>query len=559
MKRCFALAALVLAFVATTASAQFHPSDARKYPNLTGPIVLAPPDGLPDVAQCHGILSQGILDLVNAATEDPAEAFERHRREHPHMVMMPASLECASGLWKALKHGRFVSPASVPEGTDALSLRQYPVDSLFDIRALSASVGTNIDPSSGVEGYQGENFISIDPNNPQHIVAHSNTFYRDPSAACQSPTGGSASTYGTMSLFGSTDGGVTWTYKCAPWPAAVTGGVAGADAWFGSDPALSWDSSGRAYACYMLCSQNSTTGDFGASIVVSRSTDNGSTWSYLGTVTTGITSATQGNDKQMMAIDNTTGQAFSHPGRIYVIWDAANSEKIAYSDDGASWTTVNFPSNTGAIGGNVVIGVDGTVYCVWNRYNVETIVFTKSTDGGATWTASNGSLTPWDVGDNLFIDMRSVVVDRSNANRVLVGTNARGVYRSEDGGATLVSVAPALAGKLVSCLVQASDGAFYACVDGSGIAKSTDGGATFAFVNDGLPSLNVGGLTADGSTLYSTSNLGVFTSTNGGGSWTSLDTACLPAGGAGVLTVVGTGATKKLVVATGRGVFAHAL
>src|SRR5947207_13582394 len=60
---------------------------------------------------------------------------------------------------------------------------------------------------------------------------------------------------------------------------------------------------------------------------------------------------------------------------------------MAHSDDGVTWTTVALPSNTGAIGGNVVVGVDGTVYVIWNRYNVETIVFSKSIDGGATWTA----------------------------------------------------------------------------------------------------------------------------------------------------------------------------
>ena len=232
-----------------------------------------------------------------------------------------------------------------------------------------------------------ENSISIDPNNPLHLIASSNTFFKDPTPQCQSPTGGTANTYGTMALFGSTDGGTTWTYNCAPWPATVTGGVVGAAFWFGSDPALSWDSQGRAYACYMLISQNAAGTASGAAIVVARSSDNGASWQNLGTVVNGIASTTQGNDKEMMAIDNTSGQAFSHPGRIYVIWDAANAEKIANSDDGAAWTTVNFPSNTGAIGGNVVVGADGTVYVIWTRYNVETIVFSKSTDGGATWTA----------------------------------------------------------------------------------------------------------------------------------------------------------------------------
>jgi uncharacterized repeat protein (TIGR01451 family) len=330
--------------------------------------------------QCSEILNQDVLDLANTSVEDPGEIFEANRRAHPHMIQMPPPIECASELWQEARN-----PDRAPAVPELINARQYSFDSVYSMDALSASIGSNIDPSSGVEGYQGETSIAIDPNNPLHIVAHSNTFYKDPSAQCQSPTGGTANTYGTMALFGSSDGGQTWTYNCAPWPASVTGGVASATFWFGSDPALAWDNQGRAYATYMLISQSSTAS--GASIVTARSSDNGATWQSLGTVTGGITSTTIGNDKEMMAIDNTSGQAFSHPGRIYVIWDAANAEKIAYSDNGSTWTTVNFASNTGAIGGNVVVGADGTVYAIWNRYNVETIVFSKSTDGGATWTA----------------------------------------------------------------------------------------------------------------------------------------------------------------------------
>jgi uncharacterized repeat protein (TIGR01451 family) len=337
-------------------------------------------ENAPSVPQCRDILNQNILDLANTSKEDPGALFEANRRAHPHMIMMPPPVECASALWRAARQTE-----REPVIPDLINQRQYTPESVFNFGALTASVGTNINPANGVEGYQGETSISIDPNNPLHMVAHSNTFYKDPDPGCLSPTGGSANTFGTMALFGSTDGGATWTYKCAPWPATVTGGVAGATFWFGSDPALAWDNQGRAYATYMLISQSASAS--GASIVTARSSDNGSSWQNLGTVTSGITSTTIGNDKEMMAIDNTSGQTFSHPGRIFVIWDAANAEKIAFSDNGTSWTTVNFASNTGAIGGNVVVGADGTVYAIWNRFNVETIVFSKSTNGGATWTA----------------------------------------------------------------------------------------------------------------------------------------------------------------------------
>lgn len=182
----------------------------------------------------------------------------------------------------------------------------------------------------------------------------------------------------------------------------------------------------------------------------------------------------------------------------------------------------------------------------------------KTTNAGTAWATANGALTAWDVGGSMFIDTRAVLVDRTSPTHVLVATNGRGIYRSEDAGATLSAVAPTLANKLVSCLVQTTDGAIFACVDGSGIAKSTDGGTTFDFVNAGLTSLNVGGMVADGNDIYSTSNLGIFKTTSTATTWTSLDTTCLPVGGAGSVAVLGT-TTKSLVVGTARGVFAKSL
>src|SRR5207237_1665641 len=99
-------------------------------------------------------------------------------------------------------------------------LTQYPVHLRFTPRSLTACADSNIDPAGGLGDYQGENSISIDPNNPQHIIAHSNTYFRDSTPGCLSPTGGAANTYGTMTLFGSTAGGGTWNYNWPPWPAA---------------------------------------------------------------------------------------------------------------------------------------------------------------------------------------------------------------------------------------------------------------------------------------------------------------------------------------------------
>lgn len=258
----------------------------------------------------------------------------------------------------------------------------------------SATVGTNVAAAGGVSGYQGEVTIAVNPNNPQELVAGANTFYQDPAQACQSPSG---TTAGTQALYGSTDGGASWTYNCAPWPSNDTGG---SGTFFGSDPTVAWDTNGNAYAVYMLVSQSGSSN--GSSIVISKSSNAGSSWSGLGVIVNNLNNTSNFDDKEMMAIDTTSGQTHSHTNRIYVIWDENNTERVAYSDNGTSWTTrvVESSGSSGSdIGGDLAVGPDGTVYAIWNRLpsSGDTHVFAKSTDGGQTWSSpiqiASGSLS----------------------------------------------------------------------------------------------------------------------------------------------------------------------
>jgi hypothetical protein len=212
------------------------------------------------------------------------------------------------------------------------------------------------------------------------MVAGANTFYRDPAAACQAPAG-SAKTYGTQALYGSTDGGSTWTHRCAPWPATLIGGVSGADAFFGSDPAMAWDNNGNAYAAYMLLSTNSNTNAVGSAIVVAKSSDSGMTWAPLGTVVDHIASTSPFDDKEMLAVDNSNG-AFSHPGRLYLIWDTNNVERVAFSDDGVTWTPHVFSGTGISVGADIKVGPNHL-----GQATGDDTYFSKSTDGGVTWTA----------------------------------------------------------------------------------------------------------------------------------------------------------------------------
>jgi hypothetical protein len=387
--KCFVrvLAATVLAWLSIPAQAQVPPDAAAEaLARLSRTITLA---DLPDVAECRGVtLPPEAIDRVNAATEDPHETFERWRMEHRSMVEESPGIECQSKLWRR-RHG-FSSGATVPAGTEGLTLRSGDEAAEAFLRTLglrpdAASVGANVLPAGGVENYQGEMQIAVNPNNPQQLVAGANHFYADPN--CTRPGGGS--TNGTQAFYGSTNGGATWVYRCAPWPSDISGSVSGAAFFFGSDPALAWDSQNRAYAAYMLLNCNSSQTSCGYSIVVARSTDVGQTWTPWGTVVNHSGDNTHGDDKEMIAVDNSPGPAStkSHPGRVYVIWDDLNVERVAYTDNGTSWTTVVLPNGTNAIGGNVVVGRDGTVYVIWNRLtDPEAIVFSRSVDGGSTWS-----------------------------------------------------------------------------------------------------------------------------------------------------------------------------
>src|ERR1044071_4140394 len=110
MKRMLLVAAAIVSFVGG-ASAQMPPA-----PPSMQAVVLA--SEVPAVAECRGTRTQAIFDRASQAQSDPAEDFENNRRAHPHMLMMPAPVACASKLYRALHRRRLLSSAKAPTGTD---------------------------------------------------------------------------------------------------------------------------------------------------------------------------------------------------------------------------------------------------------------------------------------------------------------------------------------------------------------------------------------------------------------------------------------------------------
>ena len=184
----------------------------------------------------------------------------------------------------------------------------------------------------------------------------------------------------------------------------------------------------------------------------------------------------------------------------------------------------------------------------------------KSVNGGAQWAASNGALAPWATPAGTFIDVRSVAVDPDSVQTVYIGTAvSRGLYR-ESRRWRLVGERPRAGRSDGNCLLLVSGppATLYACVAGSGIAASSDGGASWTDVSQGLPTLDVADVALDAATgnLYATSASGVYVR-HAEQSWSGIDVACLD--NAAAITIVSNGSSRSLLVGSAGSVFAHPL
>jgi photosystem II stability/assembly factor-like uncharacterized protein len=172
--------------------------------------------------------------------------------------------------------------------------------------------------------------------------------------------------------------------------------------------------------------------------------------------------------------------------------------------------------------------------------------FFKTADRGASWNAINSGIPESKSIPTSFIDAFSVAIHPQDPNTLFAGIanfqNA-GVYKSTDGGGTWIAAGSGLPKSwfAVASFVfdpRSADTVYAVLYDEweddaanvhVGIYKTTDGGATWNAVNDGLPPTRWGyvwvtALTIDPknpTTLYAGTPDGVFKSTNGGASWTA--------------------------------------
>lgn len=267
-------------------------------------------------------------------------------------------------------------------------LTRWPVDTGPDVldQDKAITVGTNRNVASTASPapleYDGEIQIAVNHRNTNQMVAAANS-WSNAGAACNNED--------TQSVFYSSNGGASWSYTCAPSNNVMALGTCSGTV-IGSDPALYWNDNNEVFLNYMLLCSTGTSTKY--SMVVARSADGGATWSKQGIIKNAWSTGTL-EDKNFYAIDNNTSSPYY--GRHYTCWDRSNNEKFAYSsNNGVTWTEVDLP--TAPVGGidlgcEIAVQKNGTVHVIFDSLTCgstctdERVFYTKSTNGGASWSS----------------------------------------------------------------------------------------------------------------------------------------------------------------------------
>ncbi len=197
------------------------------------------------------------------------------------------------------------------------------------------------------------------------------------------------------SIVYSRDGGAHWT---------IAEGVSPRDYRVSGDPSVVFDSRGQAIICYIAFDRLGTTGYWGHNatrngIFIRRSADGGATWesNAIAVAAHETEAGIPFEDKPYIVADNTHSR---HRGNLYVGWTQFTLTKSTMlfsrsADGGATWSApIRISSRDGlprddngsVEGFTGAVADDGTLYAVWS--DASTIVFTASRDGGRTFTRS---------------------------------------------------------------------------------------------------------------------------------------------------------------------------
>ena len=279
-------------------------------------------------------------------------------------VVLPVTPESGSvTMAKALRNGTAQLPGSLDFSTIQPNLTCTPLP--CSLPNVQASTGKNI---------ANEDPIAVNPRNPNQLLTGANDY------TCSNFQG----------FYASSDGGSTWNHTCLTTLAGGSGL---------GDPMVGYDLMNNTFAGGIQ------SGSPGQVIVVAKSTNNGTSWGPV--VVAAKPTLSGSTDKGWLEID--TNRTSPHANCLYLSntqFDASgfNSQiTVSHScNHGQSWTTVAvdpeqiFPALDQF--SDLAIGKDGTVYVSWMHCKTTgstgdcggtqvNMQISKSTDGGATWSA----------------------------------------------------------------------------------------------------------------------------------------------------------------------------
>ena len=292
---------------------------------------------------------------------------------------------------------------------------QNPYSTLLEIDGK-----TNFEITT-TNGPANEVTIAVNPNNPNNLIAGAKDY----------TLGSSGSGYIVWSgYYWSFDGGITWGNNLMGYP-NIDDSILGVYEAI-SDPVVGFDGQGNAYySGLMYKSQSELVPSLprpwvaNNGIYMAKSTDGGETYSQISFV---IQSPT-GNvfhDKQWFTIDPDNGN-------IYVTWTRYQGTQgwMVFSrstDGGQTWSLPRDISRTFEVarqtsGSVPVVGPDDTIYVTWIDYAVRSLMFSVSMDSGATWPIIAEPIVsvtplPGNIEENDYRTptLPSMSVDRSNSN-----------------------------------------------------------------------------------------------------------------------------------------------
>ncbi len=254
-----------------------------------------------------------------------------------------------------------------------------------------------------------------------------------------------------------------------------------------------------------------------------KSVDRGTSWSNLGgTPSIVYPYAFQGSVIHSMLINSTD------PNILFVetagVGGSCANGLYKSIDDGATWR-YSGPTDVAGCSLRGPIAADPTnsttYYVGANDDDDGAYWLYRSLDGGANWNYA------WNGVQGFPSDLNALVIDPTNS-AILYAATASGLYKSYDGGVTSNNIGFANSAVTELAMDPRSPLALYANVAGQGLFKSTDGGASWQAINNGLSALMAAGsnVTAlvvtpgNSNILYAaTAGLGIYQSTNGGANW----------------------------------------